>query len=71
MDSTNGHIYRSCFADGTPAPIHILDGLPEKTVIKRSKDGAVLEISHSIISGFEREGRFYTRKEAADFISSH
>jgi hypothetical protein len=67
LDSTNGRVYRSRFADGTPAPVHILDGLPDKTVIKRDRHGTVVVISDNIISGFVREGRFYTRKEAADY----
>ncbi len=68
LDIASGRIYRSCFADGTPAPIHILDGLPEETIIKRDEHGTFVSTSHNIISGFEREGCFYTRQQVADFI---
>ncbi len=71
LDSTNGRVYRSRFADGTPAPVHILDGLPDQVVIKRDKHRSVVAVSQNIISGFEKEGQFYTRKEAAMYISSH
>jgi hypothetical protein len=58
-------IYPSCFADGRPAPFHILDGLPEDVVIERSARGRVRSVKSSIISGFERGGFFYTRRAAA------
>ena len=31
-DTATGRAYRSRFADGRPAPIHLLDGLPESLV---------------------------------------
>lgn len=71
LDSSSGRVYRSCFSDGTPAPIHIYDGLPEHTIIKRDSRGVVISIRHDIISGFEKEGYFYTREQAANYVSSH
>ena len=52
LDVYSGAIYRSCFANGLPAPIHILSVLPKT-------------IQHSAISGFLLKDVFYTREQAA------
>jgi hypothetical protein len=65
LDAQTGRIYRSCFADGSPAPFHLLDGLPETLVRSRTTSGRVAEVEASLVSGFERDGRFYTREQAA------
>ena len=65
LDCATMQIYPSCFADGRPAPFHMLDGLPEEVVITRKADGRVKRVKSSIISGFERGGFFYTRRAAA------
>lgn len=38
MDTETGNIYRSCFANGMPAPVHVLAGLPENLIGKGSLD---------------------------------
>ncbi len=58
-------IYLSCFADGRPAPFHLLDGLPEEVIVDRSSTGRAVAAKASLISGFERNGFFYTRDAAA------
>lgn len=55
----------SLFANGTPAPIHILEGLPEAWVVARDLTGRVLAVRPSVIAGFLYGERFYTREEAA------
>ena len=35
MDSDDLSIYASCFADGRPAPFHLIDGLPEHLISSR------------------------------------
>jgi hypothetical protein len=62
-------VYLSCFADGRPAPFHLLDGLPEEVVLMRHDSGRVAQVKASVISGFVREGRFYTREAAAAAVS--
>ena len=58
-------IYLSRFADGRIAPMHLMDGLPNEVVVDRSPaTGRVLSAKASIISGFERNGFFYTRTAA-------
>ena len=65
MDAHDGRIYRSQFADGRAAPIHVLDALPEHLVSKSSATGEVIAVRDHLVSGFLRAGIFYTRTEAA------
>lgn len=65
LNRQSGEWVLSRFRDGTPAPIHILDGLPESWVRERDAEGHVVAVEESVVSGFVREGRFYTREEAA------
>jgi hypothetical protein len=64
-DADTGTVYSSCFVDGRPAPVHLYDGLPDDVVINRTESGHVTAVKGSLISGFVRFGRFYTRDEAA------
>ena len=64
-DFTTQKIYRSCFADGRPAPVHVLDGLPEEVIVDRIPSGRVTAVKATVISGFVRKGYFYTRSAAA------
>lgn len=65
MDAVTHVIYRSCFADGTAAPVHLLDGLPDEVVASRDAGGRVVAAKVSIVAGFVRGDRFYSREEAA------
>jgi len=69
MDLDTGEIYLCRHQDGTPAPFHCLDGLPENLIIRRSSCGRAVAIKAGMLSGFERDGRFYTREEAATLLS--
>lgn len=64
-DTSTGAVYLSRFTDGRPAPVHVWDGLPESAVSKRAPDGRVAALKQTVVAGFSREGRFYTREEAA------
>ncbi|MBL8527081.1 MAG: hypothetical protein JNL68_05305 [Burkholderiales bacterium] len=64
-DADTGRVYASCFGDGRPAPVHLYDGLPDDVVIERTTYGHVTAVKRSLVSGFVRCGRFYTREEAA------
>lgn len=68
-DMATGRTYRSRFANGAPAPIHVLDGLPAELVIGR--DGDTVALRSALISGFLRDGRFLTREEAANYTLLH
>ena len=58
----------SCFANGVAAPIHILDGLPKAWVLARDDSGRVTAVKDSVIAGFFRQGKFYTREQAAQAV---
>ncbi|MEZ5558956.1 MAG: hypothetical protein R3E86_10525 [Pseudomonadales bacterium] len=64
-DEASGRIERACFEDGRPAPVHLLCGVPDEWVTERDAEGHVIAVRDSVISGFLREGVFYTREEAA------
>lgn len=65
LDFETQKIYPSRFADGRLAPFHLLDGLPEEVVIDRAASGRVVAAKATLISGFVRNGFFYTRSAAA------
>jgi hypothetical protein len=66
-DAETGMVYPSRFADGRPAPFHLLDGLPDELVLLRHPSGRVEAVKSSLVSGFLRNRRFFTRDEAASW----
>ncbi len=64
LDFATQTIYLSRFADGRLAPFHVLDGLPDAVVADRLASGRVTATKATLISGFERNGYFYTRSAA-------
>ncbi|APV51559.1 hypothetical protein BWI17_18800 [Betaproteobacteria bacterium GR16-43] len=67
LDALTNVIYPCRFADGRPAPIHVLDGLPDEVVERRSETGRILAARGSLVSGFVLGNRFFTREDAAAF----
>lgn len=65
LDFSTQVIYLSCFADGRPAPLHLIDGLPDEVIVDRSPTGRPLAAKASVIAGFVRNGFFYSREAAA------
>lgn len=65
FDFATQKLYPSRFADGRPAPFHMLDGLPDDVIVDRAPSGRPLAAKATLISGFERNGYFYTREAAA------
>lgn len=65
-DRETGRVELSRFDSGDPAPVHLFDGLPESWVAQRDAALRVLAVKASIVAGFVRDGRFYTRFEAAE-----
>lgn len=66
MDLATRVVYASRFTDGHPAPFHLLDGLPGELVTGRDTRGRVTAVKGSVVAGFVRGGRFYSREEAAN-----
>lgn len=64
-DRATGRTELSRFAGGAPAPLHLIDGLPGDWVVRHDEAGNKLAVKASVIAGFVRDGRFYTREEAA------
>ena len=64
-DTQTLRVYASQFADGRAAPFHLLDGLPAEVVECRDAAGRVTRIKSTLVSGFVRMGRFFTRDEAS------
>lgn len=71
QDIETGKNYLSCFADGRPAPLHLLEGLPAELAVLRDARGRISAVKATVIAGFIRNGRFYTRQEAAAAVSCH
>jgi hypothetical protein len=69
LDTRTLVIYPSCFGDGRPAPFHLLDGLPDELVLARHACGRVAQVRATVVSGFVRGGRFFTREEAAAAVA--
>mgnify|MGYP000061862982 CR=1 FL=1 len=69
FDSETGEIYPSCLANGTPSPVHSLNGLPEGLVLARDEQGNVLVVKASVVSGFQRDGCFYSRDECSQLAA--
>lgn len=69
LNTQSGEMAVSRFADGQPAPIHILEGLPDGWIQERSASGQVLQVKEGIIAGFILNGRFYTRQQAAKTLA--
>ena len=63
-NSATGEQVVSRFADGSPAAVHVLDGLPEAWVAERDSKGHVTRTCPGLVSGFIRDGRFYSREQA-------
>lgn len=62
-DPSNGETHLAVNEDGTPSPIHVLDGLPEAWVAERDELGRVIELRDGIVPGFLRDGRFFSYRE--------
>jgi hypothetical protein len=70
IDRETETVYLSRFPDGRPAPCHLLDGLPAELVLARNGQGRVTRVKSSVVSGFVRDERFYSRDEAAAMLVS-
>lgn len=67
-DTASGKVYLSCFADGRPAPIHVLEGLPKALMRTHGTSGN--KMKNFVVAGFVLENTFYTREEAATAVAT-
>ncbi len=61
----DGRVEVARLASGKPAAMHLIVGLPPEWAAQCDDEGRVCELKSGITAGFLREGRFYTRAEAA------
>lgn len=64
-EQTTGRVELARFADGRIAPMHLLCALPDEWVVTRDADGQITAVLDTVVAGFVRDQRFYTREEAA------
>ena len=69
-DAESGSVEVARFSDGAPAPMHLLDGLPEEWIQRQRPSGRVVAVKDSVVAGFLCQGRFYTREQAARAMKS-
>src|SRR5258705_9928674 len=62
-------LYPSLFADGTPAPFHILEGLPAEVIVDRARSGRVVSTKATLLRGYERNGFFFAPATVARAIT--
>lgn len=68
-DMATGHVYLSRFANGSPAPVHLLEGLPDDLVLQRNIKRRITAIKQTVVAGFVRGECFFTREQAALFVT--
>lgn len=65
LDTATGRVHRARFADGRPAPMHLIEGLPQDLIASRDAAGRAIATVPNVIAGFVRQNQFYTREQAA------
>lgn len=70
LDTETGQVYLARYADGRLAPMHLLEGLPDELILERHESGAVQALKPTVIAGFLRCNRFFTRDQAAQYVAS-
>ena len=69
FDTDTGVVYLSLYADGRPAPVHLYEGLPPLLIAGLAAGDNSKALKSSVIAGFVRGQRFYTRDEAARVLA--
>ncbi len=64
-DGDSGRVVLSKTADGSIATVHTLEGLPDEWIATHDETGRAASLKSGIVSGFYRNGEFFTREEAA------
>lgn len=66
QDTETGRIRFSRYRNGEIAPLHIISWLPREWAERIDDQGEVTCLKAGIVTGFIRDGIFYTREEAAN-----
>ena len=67
-DSISHTVYLSRFSNGSPAPVHILEGLPEHLLENRIMTDKLDSEKNTLIAGFVSGKQFLTRQQAAETL---
>jgi hypothetical protein len=67
-DCNDGCVYLSRNANGTPEPIHKVDGIPNHLIVCLDLYGKKKKLKESVIVGFVRDNHFFSRSQAAILI---
>jgi hypothetical protein len=67
-DESTGQVELARYGNGAIAPMHLLDGLPSHWVLERDGAGRPCALRPTIVAGFVRDGRFFTREQAANDV---
>lgn len=70
LDTETGRVELARFADGRVAPMHLIDGLPREWAEDVDAAGRIVAVKSSVVSGFVREGCFFTRAQLAALSQS-
>ncbi len=65
QNSADGRVELARMPNGKPAPMHLISCLPRAWATRCDAHGNVLALIDTVIAGFVKGGRFYTREEAA------
>ena len=68
QDTETGQVLISCFSNGIPAPMHTTEGLPDSWITERDTASGAIALKSSVITGFVRDGCFYTRSQAVEAV---
>lgn len=63
-DAATGRVELARFRTGELAPMHLIAGLPDEWALSFDADGAVSAVKNTVVAGFVREEKFFTREEA-------
>ncbi|MBD3619766.1 MAG: hypothetical protein HUJ28_09855 [Chromatiales bacterium] len=67
-DIATGETHLSINSDGSLAPVHLLDGIPDHWVLQRDQQARVVALRETVIAGYLRGASFYTHRELQDFL---
>lgn len=68
LDRDTGLIHICRNGAGDAATSHRFDCLPEECILARDPQGRPYAVKPALVAGFEREGYFFTREQAAQLI---
>lgn len=68
LDRDTGRIHLCGAAAANAVTAHGFDGLPEECVLARDAQGRPYAVKATLVVGFERQGYFFTREQAAQLI---